>query len=85
MKILRANIYFILPDDFVGTFDQAIDAWRKYVKDAMDADHPNLSHSVSHEALFLNGRYGARTTAECGVWELYNRSWVKRSGENFLK
>lgn len=81
MKVLRANIYYILPDDFEGDFDAALHQWIAY-KNAPRADPPaNLSRSVSHEALFLNSRYGFVTTADIGVWHLERATWKRLDPE----
>lgn len=78
MKVLRANIFMLLPDDFEGTFDEALALWTA-LKNSPNppAPNPNLSPTVSHEALFYNARYGLRTVAEIGVWKLEDRLWER--------
>ncbi len=71
-NVLRINGYFLLPDDFDGTFDDAV----KIMLDAIRAERPDLppaldaSFNISPEAFYLNQRKGFSYLAETGVWRL---------------
>ncbi len=85
----------VLPDDFEGTFDEALDLWKSERDRPVDLPvSANVSVRVAHEALFLNWRYGYKMVAEAGVWELYRRAWQRKdinpqfcysSGDTWIK
>ena len=78
MKVFRLNTYFSLPDDFEGTFDDALKLWLEH-RDA-ETDIPGsafVSCRVAHEAFSLNLRYGVRCVAETGVWQLKHPYWER--------
>ena len=95
MKVFRLNTYMILPPEFQGTFDEALELWKERRDcELIHNPNPNISVRVAHEALFLNARYGFQTVAEAGVWELYKRSWQRKdknpefcysSGDTWIK
>lgn len=70
MKVFRLNTYMQLPDDFAGTYADAVQLWlTKYAASDLPPPAINASMRVANEPFFLNQRYGFSVLAETGIWE----------------
>lgn len=81
MKILKANIYFILPEDFDGTANEALELWALHKDHSSQQLAPPQETEVTAHAVITNSYFGYRTAFEVGIFEGKEGDWKGRFEE----
>lgn len=75
MKILRANIYFVLPDDFDGTFNEALELWALHKDYAQGPVKAPFALEMSSAGMVENHSQGFKAMYKAGIWSNESGAW----------
>lgn len=75
MKILRANIYFVLPEDFDGDFNEALELWTLHKDFANGPSRAPFTSEMSSAGMLENHEQGFKTMYQAGIWSNETGSW----------
>jgi hypothetical protein len=82
MQVLRANLTFLVPDDFEqsDSIPDLLEAIAAHIRSSdSKADRPNVSQGTSHHSWFYNLKnHDAKLTGQVGVFRLEKgKNWVE--------
>lgn len=75
MKILKANIMFVLPDGFDGDINEALELWALHRDHAPLVDEEPAELGVSSRSLLANAALGFRAVHDVSIWQKSADQW----------